>query len=164
MSETREEKDTEFDAERDLLNQQQNQPAGAQPEQRPQTFVQEGGVPGEVFKRLKEAGSPLTNDQERMPREAFERAERNAEKNEDKAAPEAPFLPGTTAYIHNPDGEGSEHDGRAVAVNMQLRIDPKTGLPAEYECNSRDGRAERLYVKHEHLRSVPHTEFHRTQT
>lgn len=155
--------DEQYDAERDLENTRQNLPAGSQPEQRPQAFVQVGGVESETHRKLREAGSNLVN-QERMPRSAFEAAQKNAEKNNDKTAPEAPFLPGSHAYINNPSGKGSEHHGRAVAVNAALMHDEKTGLPKEYECVSRDGRAERLYVKHEHLRSVPATEFHRTQT
>ena len=163
---TKQERAEEFDAERDLEAQRQGLPPGSQPEQRPQASISPAPVKSETTKKLEAANSPLVN-QERMPAEAFELAQKRAEDPDykDKVAPEAEFYPGTTAYIHNPKGKGSEHHGRAVAVNLAINRDPdNNNLPREYECMSRDGRAEKLYVKHEHLRAVPHTEFHRTLT
>lgn len=165
MTETKQEKDEKFDAERNLEAERQNLPEGAQPERRPQAFIDPAPVHSETHKKLVEANSPLVAGQERMDRSAFELAEKRAndENYEDEAAPEAEFLPGTTAYIDNPRGKGKEHHGRAVAVNAAMSRD-EDGLPVEYECRSRDGRAEFLVVSHKHLRSVPHTEFHRTVT
>lgn len=160
------EKDEEFDRDRDLEAARQALPPGSQPEQRPQSTISPAPVHGAVHDRLVEADSPLAGNQPRMDREAFELAQTRAEDPdyEDKAAPAPEFFPGTTAYIQNPRGRGSEHNGRAVAVNIALGRDEKTGLPLEYETRTRDGRAEMLVVSHEHLRPVSHVDFQRTQT
>lgn len=151
------------------------------PEQRPQATIAPDPVDGEVAKRLREEESPMADN---APPHGYEEHKRAASAAQAKKAekesmgPERLF-PGAYAYIDNPDGEGKEHHGRAVAVNrVEEFASPEDEALANsgynpnrrfaqvktYECSSRDGRAELLIVSAEHLRTVPVTEYHRTVT
>jgi hypothetical protein len=178
VSETKEERETrEWEEERARLAASQNLPEGAVPEQRPQATIQPAPVEGEVHKRLVEEGSPLVNT-EPMGKEAYDRAASDQQARKaakDSMGPERLF-PGAHCYIDNPDGEGKEHHGRAVAVNGVHEFedganailatlgtpDARFAKVKSYECFSRDGRAEHMIVSAEHLRRVPVTEFNRT--
>jgi hypothetical protein len=173
-------KKAEFEANMERERVAQNLPEGGVPEQRPQATISPAPVDGEVRKRLVEAGSPLAQNQEAMPKSAYDKASSKAQI--DKAARESlgpeRFWPGARAYVENPDGDGSEHHGRAVAINGvaeyaddQQELLAAAGVPgsrfakvASYQCTTRDGRAENLIVSAEHLRRVATENFNKTET
>lgn len=155
--------------------------SNATPEQRPQETFNPEPVDGEVQKRLRENESPLADNAPAHGYEEHKRAasEAQARKAERSSMGPERLYPGAHAYINNPDGEGSEHHGRAVAVN---RVEEYASVAQEmlansgynpnrrfaevatYECSTRDGRAELLIVSAEHLSPVSVVDYHRTVT
>jgi hypothetical protein len=151
------------------------------PEQRPQETIAPPPVDGEVQKKLRDADSPMADNApphgyDEYKRAASESQARKAERN--SLGPER-LYPGAHAYINNPDGEGSEHHGRAVAINAVdefatpgaealanagYNANRRFAEVATYECRSRDGRAELLIVSAEHLNPVSVNDFHKTVT
>lgn len=159
----------------------QNLEPGQVPEQRPQGTIAPPPEKGEVSKKLSAAGSNLAHD---APAHGYEEhkaahSAANARKAARQSMGPERMYPGAHCYINNPDGEGSEHHGRAVAVNAVSEFaspedealsnsganpDRRFAKVKAYECSSRDGRAELLIVSAEHLSKVPITEYHRTVT
>lgn len=173
----------EWEAEQARLRHEQGLLPGQTPEVRPQAFAHSGVPDGEVVTKLKESGSNLAPDAPAHGYKEHKAAHDNAQNPRSKSVtgevgPEM-FYPGTHAYINNPEGKGSEHHGRAVAVNRVVEYktpkdealansgynhDRRYAQVKTYECSTRDGRAEMLVVNSEHLQRVPVTEFHRTVT
>lgn len=171
----------EWEAEQERLRQEQNLPEGAVPEQRPQAFANGGDETGVIKQKLLDNDSPLAQNQPAMGFEEHKKAASKAQANKaekDSKGPEIMY-PGALAYINNPDGDGKEHHGRAVAVNRVAEFETigaealaNSGYNADrrfapvktYEVATRDGRAEILFVSAEHLTRTNITNFHRTQT
>lgn len=170
-----------WEAHQNELRRQQGLGPDQVPEQRPQAFAQGETVIGEVEKKLRDAGSNMASN---APAHGYEEHERaNSPTQARKAArqsmgPEIMY-PGSTCYINNPDDEGSEHHGRAVAVNRITEYESpedealaNSGYNADrrfarvktYEVSTRDGRAETLFVSANHLTKVDISEFHRSAT
>jgi hypothetical protein len=173
-----------WEAEQEQLRQEQNLPPGAVPEQRPQAFAQVDGaneLTGNVQQRLRKEGSNMADNALAHGYEEYKRACSKAQMNKAERESKGPEIlyPGAHCYINNPDGEGKEHHGRAVAVNRVAEFKTvgaeslaNSGYNADrrfapvetYEVSTRDGRAEILFVSAEHLQKVPVTEYHRTVT
>jgi hypothetical protein len=160
-------KKRDFEARQAELARGQNlQQEGAVPEQRPIASQTVDDPHSEVFKKLQEAGDPRAGVPA-MDKAAYDRA---ASKSQAQAAAkesiaETRLFPGARGWIDNP---GAPDHGRAVAVNRVTQY--KTGqdatnavsgipelmrqaAPAEYECMTRDGRAELMLVSAEHIRA-----------
>lgn len=173
----------EWEAEQAALRSQQGLSEGQTPEQRPQAFASgptgdDKGAVGTVQQRLRDEGSNLA-DTSGEDRDAYAEAKAAAKLKTKTERGAERLFPGAHAYINNPDGDGKEHHGRAVAVNgvhefksaaqevlanSGYNHDRRYAQVKSYECSTRDGRAELLIVSAEHLSKVPVTEFHRTPT
>lgn len=155
----------EFEARmQEQRNAQNLSDPNAVPEQRPIASQVVDDPHSQVYKDLQEAGDPRANN-EPMDLDAYKRAQspEQAKKAAKQSREVTRLYPGARAYIENP---GQPDHGRAVAVNaVHSWADPQSELlaasgtvegrfaaPAEYECMSRDGRAELMIVSAEHLR------------
>lgn len=150
------------------------------PEDRTKGPIAAPPITGEVQQRLQDSGSPLASN---APAHGYEEAKRaHSEAQKRKAAKNSlgaeRMFPGAYCVIDNPSGDGSEHNGRSVAVNgvnewesvEEERI-AAAGTPSSrfakvktYDCSTRDGRAEHLVVSAEHLKKVDVRDFHRSVT
>jgi hypothetical protein len=154
--------DAKMAAERDAQGQGNN--PNFVPEQRPIASQTVDDPHSRVYNELKKAGDPRAND-EPMPKSAYDKAASSAQatKAAKESRGEVRLYPGARAFI---DNEGSPDHGRAVAVNRVTSwksdsdellaaagtTESRFSQPAEYECFSRDGRAELLIVSADHLR------------
>jgi hypothetical protein len=165
---------------RDRTAQNLGDNENAVPESRPQATIDPEPVTSQTQQRLREAESPMADN---APPHGYEEHKRAASDAQAKKAASESFgrerlYPGAHAYIDNENGEGSEHHGRAVAVNAVSEFasvederisaagNPNSRFAEvkSYECRTRDGRAELMIVDADHLRTVDINNFHPSVT
>lgn len=154
----------EFKEQQARLAAEQNLPEGGVPEVRPIASQTVDDPHSGIFHRLQEAGDDRAGAPA-MPKSAYDKAASAAQKRQAEKESRVVTLlhPGARGWIDNP---GEPDHGRAVAVNRvheyasveDERIaaagTPESRFAAvkDYECQSRDGRAELLIVSAEHLK------------
>lgn len=153
----------EKEAERAALADLQNTVV---PEQRPQaTLVPPESNEGDLYRKMKEAGDPRV-DTEPMGQEAYDRAASSEQaKKAAKASRVEAMIPGSRAVVVDP---GAVDDGRMVAVNRVSEwaspederlhaagtSESRFAEVAEYECRTRDGRHEILFLSPDKLKQI----------
>jgi len=152
-------KKKEFEANMEEARRAQNLPEGAVPEQRPIASQTVDDPHSELYKRLVEDGDPTAQNQEAMPKSAYDKAASAAQasKAEKESFKNVRLYPGARATIN--DGP---RKGTSVAVNRVVSFESfedqmkgssgfpdqnNRAIPAEYEVTTRDGRGELLIVE-----------------
>jgi hypothetical protein len=154
----------EFDALQQQRAGEQNMGEGGVPEQRPIASQQPAPESG-VRERLIEAGDQRGGAEPPMDKSAYDRAASKGQAQKAAKESQTPdrLYPGARGYIDNP---GAPDHGRAIAVNgvasfasvEDERISAAGGpnqrfaKVAEYECVTRDGRAELMIVSADHVK------------
>lgn len=158
----------EFEENQRQLAREQNLPDGAVPEVRPIASQQltDRDLHSETFLKLRERGDPR-GGLPAMPKAAYDKANSDAQAR--KAAKESRterLYPGARGYIQYEKDDDHPDNNRAVAVvrvasykDFSNEMLANSGTPEarfaevdEYECTTRDGRAETLFVKAENLK------------
>jgi hypothetical protein len=149
----------------------QNLPEGAVPEVRPiaSQTVDDQALHSKVFRELRDSGDDR-GGAPAMPKSAYDKAASQDQLTKSRRESRMPRLHvGARGYVDNP---GSPDDGRAISI---VRIagygspeaemiatmgnpESRFAEPTEYECTTRDGRAETLLVDAKHFRTMERSE------
>lgn len=161
---TKSEKQQAWEDEMNRLRVEQNIPEGGVPERRDLRY--RDTPDSAVVQKLREAGDPRGGQVPAMGYEEYERADSDAQKKKaaEESAGNTRYFAGQRAWIHNP---GAPDHGRAIGIlrvseyeseldEIKDRLQGGMGKAKTYECETRDGRAEKMFVSAEHIRPALH--------